>query len=114
MYDLADLSEHRVLSKNPDFKLGRVEFVAMIAMMFATIAFSMDAMLPAVCGAMAGRPNSTLFIHSNTSIVSRENPCFRWQQRRDCDQSRHRCDSSGVVCVALSGAKLRIAGLPRT
>mgnify|MGYP003626211931 FL=1 len=48
MYDLADLSEHRVLSKNPDFKLGRVEFVAMIAMMFATIAFSMDAMLPAL------------------------------------------------------------------
>ncbi|MGJ8617433.1 MAG: multidrug effflux MFS transporter [Sulfitobacter sp.] len=37
-----------MLSKNPDFKLGRVEFVAMIAMMFATIAFSMDAMLPAL------------------------------------------------------------------
>lgn len=37
-----------MLSKNPDFKLGRVEFIAMIAMMFATIAFSMDAMLPAL------------------------------------------------------------------
>ncbi|MGJ8626514.1 MAG: multidrug effflux MFS transporter [Sulfitobacter sp.] len=35
-------------SKDPDFKLGRIEFVAMIAMMFATIAFSMDAMLPAL------------------------------------------------------------------
>lgn len=34
--------------QHPDFKLGRVEFVAMIAMMFATIAFSMDAMLPAL------------------------------------------------------------------
>ena len=31
-----------------DFKLSRFEFVAMIAMMFATIAFSMDAMLPAL------------------------------------------------------------------
>jgi len=37
-----------VSPKHPDFKLGRVEFVAMIAMMFATIAFSMDAMLPAL------------------------------------------------------------------
>ena len=44
----ADLPEHFVSSQNPDFKLGRIEFVAMIAMMFATIAFSMDAMLPAL------------------------------------------------------------------
>ncbi len=35
-------------SKPIDFRLSRVEFVAMIAMMFATIAFSMDAMLPAL------------------------------------------------------------------
>ena len=34
--------------KDNNFKLGRVEFVAMIAMLFATIAFSMDAMLPAL------------------------------------------------------------------
>lgn len=32
----------------PDFQMGRVEFVALIAMMFATIAFSTDAMLPAL------------------------------------------------------------------
>ncbi len=31
-----------------EVKLGRVEFVAIVAMMFATIAFSMDAMLPAL------------------------------------------------------------------
>lgn len=30
------------------FKMGRAEFVALIAMMFATIAFSIDAMLPAL------------------------------------------------------------------
>lgn len=30
------------------FKMGRVEFIALIAMMFATIAFSIDAMLPAL------------------------------------------------------------------
>ena len=44
----ASLPEHFVSSQEPDFKLGRFEFVAMIAMMFATIAFSMDAMLPAL------------------------------------------------------------------
>ena len=33
---------------NPDFKMSRKEFVALIAMMFATVAFSMDAMLPAL------------------------------------------------------------------
>ena len=31
-----------------DFKMSRKEFVALIAMMFATVAFSMDAMLPAL------------------------------------------------------------------
>ncbi len=33
-------------SKRPEFLMGRAEFVALIAMMFATIAFSTDAMLP--------------------------------------------------------------------
>lgn len=31
-----------------DFKMSRKEFVALVAMMFATVAFSMDAMLPAL------------------------------------------------------------------
>ena len=35
-------------SDRPDFHMGRAEFVALIAMMFATIAFSTDAMLPAL------------------------------------------------------------------
>lgn len=33
-------------SERPEFLMGRAEFVALIAMMFATIAFSTDAMLP--------------------------------------------------------------------
>jgi DHA1 family bicyclomycin/chloramphenicol resistance-like MFS transporter len=44
----ADLPENCVSPQNVDFKLSRFEFVAMIAMLFATIAFSMDAMLPAL------------------------------------------------------------------
>ncbi len=35
-------------SKPSEFKMSRTEFVALIAMMFATVAFSMDAMLPAL------------------------------------------------------------------
>ena len=35
-------------SKIADFRMSRLEFVALIAMMFATIAFSVDAMLPAL------------------------------------------------------------------
>ncbi len=35
-------------SKPVEFRMGRVEFVSLIAMMFATIAFSIDAMLPAL------------------------------------------------------------------
>lgn len=35
-------------SNNPAFSMSRTEFVALIAMMFATIAFSIDAMLPAL------------------------------------------------------------------
>lgn len=34
--------------QKPDFPMSRTEFVALIAMMFATIAFSIDAMLPAL------------------------------------------------------------------
>lgn len=34
--------------ENSDFKMSRTEFVALVAMMFATVAFSMDAMLPAL------------------------------------------------------------------
>lgn len=34
--------------QNPDFHMSRFEFVALIAVMFATIAFSIDAMLPAI------------------------------------------------------------------
>lgn len=33
---------------SPDFRMARPEFVALIAMMFSTIAFSIDAMLPAL------------------------------------------------------------------
>ena len=32
----------------PDFRMSRAEFVALVAMIFATVAFSMDAMLPAL------------------------------------------------------------------
>lgn len=35
-------------SSSPAFSMGRAEFVALIAMMFATVAFSIDAMLPAL------------------------------------------------------------------
>ena len=35
-------------SNGTDFQMGRTEFIALIAMMFATIAFSTDAMLPAL------------------------------------------------------------------
>jgi DHA1 family bicyclomycin/chloramphenicol resistance-like MFS transporter len=35
-------------SDRPDFPMGNAEFVALIAMLFATIAFSTDAMLPAL------------------------------------------------------------------
>ncbi|MFD2739304.1 multidrug effflux MFS transporter [Sulfitobacter aestuarii] len=35
-------------SQQPEFRMGRAEFIALIAMMFATIAFSIDAMLPAL------------------------------------------------------------------
>lgn len=35
-------------TENPKFSMGRIEFVALIAMMTATIAFSIDAMLPAL------------------------------------------------------------------
>ena len=35
-------------SEKVDFQMGRTEFIALIAMMFATIAFSTDAMLPAL------------------------------------------------------------------
>ena len=35
-------------SDRPDFKMSSLEFVALIAMLFATIAFSTDAMLPAL------------------------------------------------------------------
>ena len=34
--------------QQPDFTMGRIEFVGLIAMMTATIAFSIDAMLPAL------------------------------------------------------------------
>jgi MFS transporter, DHA1 family, multidrug resistance protein len=37
-----------VPAQTADFPLGRIEFIGMIAMMFATIAFSIDAMLPAL------------------------------------------------------------------
>jgi len=36
------------MGSDPEFRMGRGEFVALIAMMFATIAFSIDAMLPAL------------------------------------------------------------------
>ena len=35
-------------TENPKFAMGRIEFIGLIAMMFATIAFSIDAMLPAL------------------------------------------------------------------
>ena len=35
-------------SKRPEVQMGRMEFVALMAVMFATIAFSIDAMLPAL------------------------------------------------------------------
>ncbi len=35
-------------SPTDDLKIGRAEFVALVAMMFAIVAFSMDAMLPAI------------------------------------------------------------------
>lgn len=35
-------------TQTPEFKMGRIEFIGLIAMMFATIAFSIDAMLPAL------------------------------------------------------------------
>lgn len=34
--------------QHPDFAMGRVEFIALLAMMFSTIAFTVDAMLPAL------------------------------------------------------------------
>ena len=37
-----------MITDRPDFQMGRAEFIALIAMMFATIAFSTDAMLPAL------------------------------------------------------------------
>jgi MFS transporter, DHA1 family, multidrug resistance protein len=37
-----------VTTQNPEFSMGRIEFVGLIAMMTATIAFSIDAMLPAL------------------------------------------------------------------
>ncbi|NNE53128.1 MAG: multidrug effflux MFS transporter [Sulfitobacter sp.] len=40
--------EHDLSSEFKRFPMGRAEFVALIAMMFATIAFSIDAMLPAL------------------------------------------------------------------
>ena len=35
-------------TEKPEFSMGRIEFVGLIAMMIATIAFSIDAMLPAL------------------------------------------------------------------
>jgi len=35
-------------NQTPEFTMGRIEFIGLIAMMFATIAFSIDAMLPAL------------------------------------------------------------------
>ena len=42
------MPEPCVTDQKPDFPMSRTEFVALIAMMFATIAFSIDAMLPAL------------------------------------------------------------------
>jgi DHA1 family bicyclomycin/chloramphenicol resistance-like MFS transporter len=36
------------MGNDPEFRMGRGEFIALIAMMFATIAFSIDSMLPAL------------------------------------------------------------------
>ncbi|MBW4960766.1 MFS transporter [Sulfitobacter sp. CW3] len=46
-------------SDRPDFPMGNAEFVALIAMLFATIAFSTDAMLPALPQIVADLAPST-------------------------------------------------------